>query len=174
MREVTVIMHYAIPDHKVTGELISPFYFTFPSKTDVVDSKEIETLRKFWRDALTRRHPEADTTIKNKPLEEKLRDIMAAAIRPAQEMTTEEALVVAAKYPIPSEYVVVLPPKGKSLRQEIIETLVPFRDTRAMLLRLENNLESPMRVLQIGHTSVSSTEELRAAANLTSGRFVLN
>ncbi len=161
-REVSVVMHYAIADH---DGIISPNQFAFPSKTDEIDTKSVDIIRHVWLDALA--HPKEDIgVIGAKP--KTTEDILSEALKSPANLKIDEAFIRAAAYPVPQSYRIDLPVGPKDLRLEILNGLIPFRETRAMFMRLETELLSPIRALQIGHVAVNALEEIKASVQLSS------
>ncbi len=174
MREVSVIMHYSLHDHE---NIISPNTVAFPSITDFIDKRNMQTMRQLWLNALSRHNEglsekiiDADTSIGDK-----FERMLTKALSP-RELDLGTSFVKAAEYPVPSAYVVKLPVYPKDLRIEILNTLVPFEKTREMLLRLEKVLDAPMRALQIGHTPINNVEALRASGTVvnSSNKLIYN
>ncbi len=171
MREVTVIMRYGV-DHYPA--IIAETPIIFSPKTDKLDDRSFETIRKAWGFAMTRRKTE-EPLITGKSLSERLEDLLVEAFKPSEKKAgMEQHFIDAAKYPVPSEYEVHLPLGSQSLRKRILESLVPFHETRSMLLRLERDLELPMRHLQIMHVPVNSLAELQASARASRGALTIN
>ena len=54
-----------------------------------------------------------------------------------------------ARFPIPPNYSLSLPVMATKDRKRLIKSLVPFKNARKMLLRLEEKLKLPIRVLNI-------------------------
>ena len=59
------------------------------------------------------------------------------------------ALIQNARFPIPPDYTIALPQTGKLERQQIMESLVPFRDTLAMLKRMEATFDLPIATVRM-------------------------
>ena len=142
LRNVRIILIYAAPlplpdelGRTYSMHFINPNELAMPEVKDNIDSSGIDTIRNLY---LKRLQAAGDT-------------LTAQFVR--------EAI-----FPIPAEYQVEMPgtPPGDSARVEAIEQLVPFVKTRAMLLRLETELDLPMREIRIGHTAVHSSEEIAA------------
>lgn len=168
MREVTVIMHYAIDGYPA---MINSNKLCLPARTDTIDPKSLDTMRHVWLDALARPqiefHPSALKPKRDKTLEDILADALKSVTEDAE---VQASFVKASRLPVPSEYAVMLPLVGPAMRKEILTCLVPFQETRAMLLRLEDTLELPMRCLEIGHTPVNSVTELQASIRFTADK----
>lgn len=164
MREVSVVMHYAVHDHQ---DIISPNTLAFPSITDFIDKNCMQTMRHLWLAALSRQEEENATKVIDADftIADRFEKMMTKALSP-HERTLDTQFIKAAAYPVPPAYVVKLPLNPKGLRLEILSTLVPFEKTREMLLRLEKVLEAPMRALQIGHTPINDVEALRASGTV--------
>lgn len=166
MREVSVVMHYALHDHQ---DIISPNTLALPSITDFIDKSCMPTMRQLWLNALSREEEkdsvkmiDADMTIADR-----FEKMMTKALSP-RENSMGVQFIKAAAYPVPPEYIVKLPVYPKDLRIEILSTLVPFEKTREMLLRFEKTLEAPMRALQIGHVPINDVAALRASGTVIS------
>lgn len=115
----------------------SPNVIMMPEKTDVIKTDRLEDLRRLW--------------LKNVD---------------GDKMMT--SFVRAAKHPVPSDYKIELPvpEPEKGLRADIIGSLIPFEETRAMFLRLERDLDLPMREILIAHTPVNGAmDTLHATIN---------
>lgn len=174
MRAVSVTMHYAVHDH---DDLISPNTLTFPTITDSIDKKTCEGLRELWLHAV-KADKEAAKVQLNEPQPETEQSSMERAFSfMAQALHGQimERFVRSAVYPVPGAYMVLLPVRS-NMRTDIISNLVPFERTREMLLRLEDKLESPMRVLQIGHMPVNDVDALRASGTIImqAGKLIYN
>ena len=154
MREVSVIMHYAVHDHE---DIISPNSLSLPSITDTIDVRSLETMRSLWLKAASKEEVKP-VDIQESTLNKFERLLAQAMVSVFQ--SSKEHFIRAAAYPVPSEYMVLLPVRS-NMRAEIIGNLVPFEKTRDMLLSLEEKLESPMRILQIGHVPVNGGEKLK-------------
>jgi hypothetical protein len=174
MREVSVVMHYALHDHQ---DIISPNTLTLPSVTDIIDKSCMQAMRQLWLNALSREEEKDSVRIIDADLTiaDRFEKIMTKALNPPENSMSVQ-FIKAAAYPVPPEYVVKLPVYPKDLRIEIISTLVPFEKTREMLLRFEETLEAPMRALQIGHIPINDVTALRASGTVISqtNRLIYN
>lgn len=148
------------------SSVVSPNHFTFPPVIDTLDTSDLETIRSVWLQANKRKKSESVLLAEGageESLEDKLGRLLGEAVRDSDNENVQASFIQAAKYPVPSEYVVRLPEPPNPLRQEILETLVPFQESRAMLLRLENTLDLPLRTVMVGHTRAHRVDELKAS-----------
>lgn len=171
MRVVTmnIFFNAAAPDHlrAETGKnhvsVISPNFIVFPPVVDTLEDGKLEDIRKIWLKSNAEKAMGA-APVFNEGITEKFERLLSEALSPTPaKSSVEDAFIRAAKYPVPSDYALVLPEEPKSLRREIIDALVPFRKTAESLFRLEQTLELPMRAVVIGHTRAASTDELKAS-----------
>ncbi len=145
------------------SNVISPNFFVFPPQTDEIELSKLDTLRRVWLKA--RRETsglsfEDALRLREETPEEKLERLFARAAAPSD--AEEEKTILSAKYPIPATYGVLLPDASSVLRREIIDTLVPFREVCAKLLRLEGTLDLPLRAVHISHDRAPAHDELKA------------
>lgn len=171
-RHVTVTLFFACeasPKRKEeTGleysNLISENFVVMPPTVDTLDTTDLSLFRKLWLQSIDRGAEEDKLIAKPETTEE----IFAHLLEQTQARHSKEMLagfVSAAKYPVPSEYSVKLPELGASFRKEVIGSLIPFINTRQMMLRLEDNLDLPMRSINIGHAAIGSIDTLKATIN---------
>jgi hypothetical protein len=159
VREVSVTMQYAVYEH---DDIISPNTITFPSITDSIDKKTCEGLRELWLNAVRQNNKISAVVLDDKPEDETPIERLFVAMTKALHGQFMESFVRSAAYPVPAEYTVSLPVRS-NMRVDIISNLIPFERTRDMLLRLEDKLESPMRVLHIGHAPADAIGIFRAS-----------
>ncbi len=172
MREVTVIMWHGVDGHP---QIICENNVVFSPKTDEIDTECLPTIRKAWLESISRQSAGEALFFSDRDSPERMKEKIAAALEDLdeQKLTMDEAFINAARYPVPSEYAVNLPIGSAGLRRKILESLVPFHQTRAMLLKLEDELELPMRCLHVMHVPVNPVTQLRASVG-TTGSPLLN
>lgn len=169
MRTVTLQLFYqadATEEMRAMGKqysaVISPHYLSLPSVVDTLKTDKLECIRKIWLDKV--RHPDNGTPVplidKDETAEMKFMRLLEAATKPSP-ATLDETFIRAAKYPVPSQYAIALPLQPADLRLEIIDTLVPFTESCALLKRLEATLELPLRAVKVAHGRTHAPEELR-------------
>lgn len=134
----------------VVTDVINPNPIHLPENTDLVDNDKLEALRTAWEKFILTPHaidishdnPDAET------LTHRAFQKVAAEIGDASLI----ALVQAARFPIPPDYTISLAPKSADTnlaRLEIIESLVPFRNIREMLLRCEDKWDLPIAAVRM-------------------------
>lgn len=171
MRYVNVTIYYAgdaSPQRREkTGvsysNVLSENFIALPAKVDTLDTSGLDMMRDLWRRAVERQQEGSEILHR---AQETAVETFARLLQ--QEAASKNALldfIAAAKYPVPSEFFVILPEEARSVRKDIIGALVPFEQTRQMLLRLEDTLDLPMRHLAISHTRTNRVDELRATLN---------
>jgi hypothetical protein len=128
-------------------DVINPNAINLPTTADLVDDASLETLRKAWEAYILTPHS-LDITHDNPDSE----TLVARAFAKIATEIGDAKLVFAIqhmRFPIPSDYTITLPQTEGLERQKIIESLVPFRNTSAMLQRMEQTLELPIATVRL-------------------------
>lgn len=149
---------------KEHSNLISENFVVMPPIVDTLDTTDLPLFRKLWLESIERQ-PDEDKLIATPETTE---EIFVHLLERAQAHHSKKMLehfVASAKYPVPSEYSVKLPDLEASFRKEVIGSLIPFVQTRKMMLRLEDSLDLPIRSINIGHSAIGSIDTLKATIN---------
>lgn len=145
------------------SNVISENFIAMPSKIDIMDTSGLKLIREMWKRSVARQADDQPVLHnKDETVEEKFARLLTQTTTSKENMM---AMIDAAKYPVPNEFSVILPQEARPIRKEIISLLVPFQQTREMLLRLEDNLELPMRHVSIMHSRAHAVDELKATIN---------
>lgn len=172
IRHVTVTLFFAreasTQRKEETGmehsNLISDNFVVMPPTVDTLDTTDMALFRKLWLQSIERGQDEDKLIAKPETTEEIFVHLLEQAAS-CHSRKMEASLVSAAKYPVPSEYSVKLPDLGAAFRKEVIGSLIPFINTRQLMLRLEDNLDLPIRSINIGHSAIGSIDTLKATIN---------
>lgn len=171
MRVVNLMIYCTQDGHP---NLVSKNDITLAPKIDMLDRKSLDTMRQVWMKKVSEAPDEKPTITYDSS--RNVVEFMSAAMQVGRKRVTQ-ALIEDAELPVPSEYAVVLPIASKDVRRHILSCLIPFRESRDMLLRLEDNLDLPMRCVRVGHMPLMPADEVRetlkiAHSNLLGPGFV--
>ncbi|NQZ14526.1 MAG: hypothetical protein HRT94_06870 [Alphaproteobacteria bacterium] len=134
----------------VVTDVINPNTMLLPENTDLVDDDKLETLRTAWKNFILTPHA-MDITHGN-PDSETLTQRAFQKVAAEIGDSSLVALVQEARFPIPPDYTISLAPKSADTnvsRLKTIETLVPFRNLRNMLLRCEQEWDLPVATVRM-------------------------
>lgn len=171
-RHVTVTLFFACEASSKRKEetglehsnLISENFIVMPPTVDTLDTTDLPLFRKLWLESIERQ-PDEDKLIAKPETTEEIFIHLLDRTQAHHSKTMLEHFVASAKYPVPSEYSVKLPDLEASFRKEVIGSLIPFIQTRKMMLRLEDSLDLPIRSINIGHSAIGSVDALKATIN---------
>ena len=138
-------------------------------RTDFVDKKTAETLRQLWLKNTQdgRGQPPEPLESRLERQNASLEDSFAAWAQRQADLEGEvpndllAEFIAKSKLPIPPEYRIDLPLGDDDLRLEIIDNLVPFENTRAMLLKFEREFDLPIRSIDITNTPLTGDEHMQ-------------
>lgn len=130
----------------VPSSIINNNDISLPTELDTVETDRLQQLRETWIKSLDR--PKASLSSRPEDPEEIISWVLHNMAKDADKKLLK-ALIENASLPIPSDYSIVLPMMSKEDKKHLISSLVPFQNTREMLLRLEDELKLPMRVVRI-------------------------
>ncbi len=145
-RPLTLVMD----GNEQTGALLGETSLIIRGMQDFVADDDAKRLQAIWIKSVTERKPTLllDATPANNAEEEVLR--LAALAADKIDLTMEVERIKGRDLKIPERYAVNLPDTDMILRQEALETLVPFQRVRELLLQREKeNTTEP-----IGHISI--------------------
>ncbi len=133
-------------DDLIPTSIININEVSLPRELDTIEEGTLENLRKAWLDSLDR--PEVSLTEKSHAPEDIITCVLSKMAKTANKDVLRQILSTIA-VPIPADYTIAIPMMDKEDRKFLISSLVPFQNTQASLLRLEDELELPMRVVRI-------------------------
>lgn len=129
--------------------IISLNTISLPPRIDEIDTKFLPDIKEAWARSIQSQLPPAHLIDKGS---ESLEDSLSAIMDPSkgrdyfrdmqkQEMEREQ-------FPIPSEYIVSLPSEEKR-REAVISVLIPFKELRDTIKRIDSAVDLKLRAIDI-------------------------
>ncbi len=143
--------------------IISPNCLVLSEQLDEIDTKFLPEMKQAWSRSIDRQLP-PDHLINKGPetLEEAIFAIFDPTLKRDHRKTVQRQEIATSKFSIPSEYTVALP-DSDGMREQAITRLIPFKNLRDMVRRIDRACDLRLRAVDIWNIKPPPKDSLRLA-----------